>query len=122
MAQDFPGKGERVEGSVWSHRLVVVCVDLSGLCQFLSLLSSRERALCLGRVRFNEGAAGSKSARAGWGLGVKCLECQSKQLGSWPVRNARPGSVYREESLAAVQRHIGIGETAAERQVTRMSL
>lgn len=40
------------------------------------------KGLCLGRVRFNEGAAGSKSARAVWGLGVKCLECQSKQLGS----------------------------------------
>ena len=35
-----------------------------------------------GGERFTEGAAGSKSARAVWGLAVKCLECQSKQLGS----------------------------------------
>lgn len=59
------------------------CVDLSGLCQFLSLLSQAGKGPSVwGGVRFTEGTAGSKSARAVWGLGVKCLECQSKQLGS----------------------------------------
>lgn len=53
-----PMPGKDGTGLFWQGRLcgglcmvppTCDCVDLSGLCQFLSLLSSWERAQCLGR-------------------------------------------------------------------------